>query len=56
MASLNFSLFCFVPFCYAFVQYYKYNTIHYAMHKVVGVLNNPHKGENFFCVIKVAHG
>ena len=55
MASLNFSLFCFVLFfCYAFVQYCKYNSIHYAMHKFVGVLDNPHKGENFFRVIKVA--
>ena len=25
------------------------------MHKFVGVLDNPHKGENFFRVIKVAH-
>ena len=24
------------------------------MHKFVGVLDNPHKGENFFRVIKVA--
>ena len=55
MASLNFSLFCFVLFCYAFVQYCKCNEIHYAMHKFVGALDNPHKGVNFFRVIKVAH-
>ena len=40
MALLNFSLFCFVPYCYAFVQYCIVNTIQYnAMHKFVGVLD-----------------
>ena len=39
---LNFSLFCFVLYCYAFVQYCNVKTIQYnAMHKFVGVLDNP---------------
>ena len=43
MALLNFSLFCFVLYCYAFVQYCNVKTIQYnAMHKFVGVLDNPH--------------
>ena len=42
MALLNFSLFCFVLYCYAFVQYCNVKTIQYnAMHKFVGVLDNP---------------
>ena len=42
MALLNFSLFCFVLYCYTFVQYYNVKTIQYnAMHKFVGVLDNP---------------
>ena len=43
MLLLNFSLFCFVLYCYAFVQYCNVKTIQYnAMHKFVGVLDNPH--------------
>ena len=42
MRLLNFSLFCFVLYCYAFVQYCNVKTIQYnAMHKFVGVLDNP---------------
>ena len=42
MALLNFSFFCFVLYCYAFVQYCNVKTIQYnAMHKFVGVLDNP---------------
>ena len=41
--EINFSLFCFVLYCYAFVQYCEVKTIQYiAMHKFVGVLDNPH--------------
>ena len=44
MALLNFSLFCFVLYCYAFVQYCNAKTIQFsAMHKFVGVLDNPQK-------------
>ena len=44
MALLTFSLFCFVLYCYAFVQYCNVNTIQYnAMHKFVRVLDNPPK-------------
>ena len=44
MALLNFSLFCFVLYSYAFVQYCNVKTIQYnAMHKFVGVLDNPQK-------------
>ena len=40
---LNLSLFCFVLYCYAFLQYCNVKTIQYnAMHKFVGVLDNPH--------------
>ena len=43
MALLNFSLFCFVLYCYAFVQYCIVKTIQKnAMHKFVEVLDNPH--------------
>ena len=42
MRLLNFSWFCFVLYCYAFVQYCNVKTIQYnAMHKFVGVLDNP---------------
>ena len=42
MALLNFSLFFFVLYCYAFVQYCNVKTIQYnAMNKFVGVLDNP---------------
>ena len=42
MALLNFSLFCFVLYCYAFVQYCNVKTIKYnAMPKFVVVLDNP---------------
>ena len=42
MRLLNLSLFCFVLYCYAFVQYCNVKTIQYnAMHKFVGVLDNP---------------
>lgn len=42
MALLNLSLFSFVLYCYAFVQYCNVNTIQYnTMHKFVGVLDNP---------------
>ena len=40
---LIFSLFCSILYCYAFVQYCEVKTIQYiAMHKFVGVLDNPH--------------
>ena len=42
MALLNFLLFCFVIYCYAFVQYCYLKSIQYnAMHKFAGVLDNP---------------
>ena len=42
MALLNVSLFRFVLYCYAFVQYCNVQTIQYnTTHKFVGVLNNP---------------
>ena len=42
MVLLNFSLFCFVLYHYAFVQYCNVNTIQYnAMHKFIGVLDSP---------------
>ena len=42
MALLNLLLFCFVLYCYAFVQYCYLKSIQYiAMHKFVGVLDNP---------------
>ena len=44
MALLNFLLFCLVPYCYTFVQYCYLKSIQYnAMHKFVGVLDNPEK-------------
>ena len=44
MALLTFPLFCFVLYCYAFVQCCNVNTIQYnAMHKFVRVLDNPKK-------------
>ena len=51
MALLTFSLFCFVPYCYAFVQYCIVNTIQYnAMHKFIVVLDfNPLRKGNLFC-------
>ena len=43
MALLHFSLFCFVLYCYAFVEYCNVTTIQYnAKHTFAGVLNNPH--------------
>lgn len=43
MALLKFPLFCFVLYCYAFVQYCNIKTIQYnAMHTFVTVLNHPH--------------
>ena len=39
---LNFSFFCFILQCYAFVQYCYVNTVQYnAMHKFVGVFDSP---------------
>ena len=43
MALIQFSFFCFVLYCYAFVQYCNVTTLQYdAMHTFAGVLNNPH--------------
>ena len=42
MALLNFSLSCFVLYCYAFVQYGNVKPIQYnTMHKFFAVLDNP---------------
>lgn len=41
MALLNFSLLCFILYCYAFAQYCNVKTKYNAMHKLVGVLDNP---------------
>ena len=50
IAMLNFLLFCFVLYCYAFVQYCYLKSIQYnAMHKFVGVLDNPQGEEEGRC-------
>ena len=53
MALLNFSLSCFVLYCYVFVQYCNVETIQYnTMHTFVGVLDNPLIPEIINCLIK----
>ena len=48
MALLNFSLFCFVLYFCSFVQYCNVKIIKYnAMHKFVGVWDNPFKEREF---------
>ena len=43
MVLLNFSLSCFVLYCFAFVQYFNVKPIQYnTMHKFAGALDNPH--------------